>query len=59
MICTWDCDDLPQLLFQAHDVFAELNVIHPEEFHEKRDGGAKKKIIMLWILQSDTQALHF
>lgn len=29
MIRTCDCDDLPQLLFQAHDVFAELNVVHP------------------------------
>lgn len=39
MIRTWDRHDLPQLLLQAHDVFAELNVVHPGGDTEDGGGG--------------------
>lgn len=32
---TWHCHNLTQLLLQGHDVFTQLNIIHPKERHEK------------------------
>lgn len=59
LICTWDCDDLPQLLFQAHDVFAELNVIHPGgvNMEKKARGGDKKEISIIMPVDTSVSPL--
>lgn len=46
---TWHCHNLPQLLLQAHDVFAQLNVIHPattadNTTTEKSSGSSKCRL---------------